>query len=60
MPQNAPDDKDDNVPMSKEERQKDMDNRFLGKFISCNCHDLGVCGMGNYTETCVMPTTMFK
>jgi hypothetical protein len=32
--------------MSKEERQKEMDDRFLGKLIFCNCHDLG-CGMSN-------------
>jgi hypothetical protein len=38
--------KNNKKEMSKEERQKEMDDRFLGKFVFCNCHDLG-CGMTN-------------
>ena len=32
--------------VSKEERQREMDDTFLGRVISCNCQDLG-CGMSN-------------
>jgi hypothetical protein len=31
--------------MTKEERQREMDETFLGKIIFCSCHDLNCGGM---------------